>query len=694
MKRRTFLEYGSLATLGMITSPSLFGSVRQNNLDNQAIKKVHLVFKTHLDVGFTNLAAKVIKIYMEEFIPGALSLAENLRNTHNSNRYVWTTGSWLIYQFLEKCDSGMRQRMEKAIGSGDIVWHGLPFTMHSELVDPSLYDLGIQLSVKLDKRFGKKTIAAKMTDVPGHSRGVVPILAKNGIELLHIGVNPASMPPDVPQICLWRAPDGSEVVLMYQKEYGSQMVLPGTQTVVAICFTNDNHGPHKPEAIAKIYADLHKQYPNAQIEASSLNAIATEISSIKKQLPVITQELGDTWIHGAASDPLKVARFREISRLRNSWLTDNTMKFADESDLAFGIPMLLSAEHTWGLDVKKYLGDYNIYKQEDFKAARSKPNFKLMEQSWQEKREYVDTAISNLPKAKAFEANERLAHLRPIPVDKTYFVKIENLKNVIDTHFFELKIDDSTGAIVKLRDKTSGIEWATEKSPLCLFSYQTFSKPDFDKFQSLYLTQKIFWAIEDFGKKGIEVAHPVSGIWMPLVKEAHLKKDDKGQTVYLELAVNDKSGKPIGGCAEIITIELFFPNAQKEMRVTLQWFNKPAYRLPEASWFSFTPSVTNGDWIFDKLGTRVNFKDVIKDGNRKMHAIIHDVMYENSTSQCSIESLDAPLAAPGGRTLLNFDNRLPEAEEGIHFCLHNNIWGTNFMMWFEDDMKYRFVFKT
>jgi len=93
------------------------------------------------------------------------------------------------------------------------------------------------------------------------------------------------------------------------------------------------------------------------------------------------------------------------------------------------------------------------------------------------------------------------------------------------------------------------------------------------------------------------------------------------------------------------------------------------------------------------MGKPVNFRDVIKNGNRKMHAAIYGIRYENNKNNCAIQSLDAPLVAPGERTLLNFDNRLPEARDGVHFCLHNNVWGTNFIMWFEDDMKYRFVFR-
>jgi hypothetical protein len=693
MNRRNFIQSSTLASFGLISTPAMAAFGGRSLSDDHSIRKVHLIFKTHLDIGFTNLAAKVIRIYMDEFIPGALSLSENLRQKNQKDRFVWTTGSWLIYEFLEKADPAMRKRMEKAIQNGDIVWHGLPFTLHSELADPSLYDLGIQLSVALDKRFGKKTISAKMTDVPGHTRAIVPILQKNGLEFLHIGVNPASMPPDVPPLFVWQAPDGAEVMVMYQKDYGSQMIIPGTHTAIAICFTSDNHGPQKPEQIAGIYSDLRKQFPNAEVSASTFNAVASEVSLIRKQLPVITQELGDTWIHGIGSDPTKIAKFREVSRLRNKWLKDKTLKFADATDIAFGIPLLMVAEHTWGLDVKTFLADWNIYKPADFNAARSKPNFKLMEQSWNEKRQYINDAIDHLPVEKASEAKLKIESLKPVPVEKAHFIKIGNLENEIDTPFFQLQIDKTTGGIIKLKDKQTGIDWANPGSMLCLFSYQTFSSADYDRYLGQYLTQKTEWALGDFGKTGQEVAGAISRTWLPTLKEAFIQKDSNGQNILLHLVIVDQKGASVGGSPRNITVELTFPNKTKEMQVTLQWFNKPAYRPAEASWFSFIPPVQNGDWDLDKMGQWVNSRDVIKNGNRKLHATQTGVRYRGDTRNCSISSLDAPLVAPGERTLLNFDNRLPNADEGVHFCLHNNVWGTNFVMWFEDDMKYRFVFK-
>ncbi len=689
MKRREFIQFTGIAACGTVVAPTLLGLTPG---ERDTVKKVHLIFKTHLDVGFTNLAENVIRIYMEEFIPGALTLSENLRK--QNDRYVWTTGSWLIYEFLEKASPEMRKRMEKAIECGDITWHGLPFTTHSELADPSLFELGIQLSKRLDKRFGKNTLAAKMTDVPGHTRGIIPVLARNNIKFLHIGVNSASTKPDVPPLFIWQAPDGSEIMVMYAQGYGNQQILPGHQIAVNILFTNDNHGPHKPEQITEIYSELRSQFPNAEVSASTMNDIAADVLRIRNELPVVTQELGDTWIHGVGSDPLKVAKFREISRLRNKWLDEGKLKFGDDADLAFGIPLLMVAEHTWGLDVKKYLKDWNIYLPEDFSAARNKPNFKLMEQSWQEKRVYIDKAISHLPENIASEAKLAIRNLGTEQNDLSDFVPVANFHSDIETEFYTLKIDPKSGSICKLRDKVTGIDWASDQHPLCLFTYQTFSQADYDRFQNQYLIKKIQWAIEDFGKPGLEKIPLKCGIWMPTLNSSYQKINNAGKSILLELTLNDENGISVGGCPEKISVELFFPKEKKEMLVTLKWFNKPAYRLPEASWFSFIPPVTEGIWTLDKMGQEVNFRDVVKNGNRKLHGIINGVQVKSSLGKCSIESNDAALVALGNADFLNFDNVLPEATQGAHFCLHNNTWGTNFAMWFEDNMKYRFVFKS
>ena len=92
----------------------------------------------------------------------------------------------------------------------------------------------------------------------------------------------------------------------------------------------------------------------------------------------------------------------------------------------------------------------------------------------------------------------------------------------------------------------------------------------------------------------------------------------------------------------------------------------------------------------DKMGQDVDPRDVVRNGGHKLHAVTEGIRYSDPHGKLEIKTLDAPLVAPGERTLLNFDNSRPAPEDGMHFCLHNNVWGTNFVMWFDDDMRFRF----
>lgn len=669
--------------------------LQNESINPKLIKKIHLIFKTHLDIGFTNFGDSVVETYMNDFIPGTLALTESLRQSKAGERYRWTTGSWLISEFLKLPNPAMVSRMENAIKNGDITWHALPFSTHTELADSSLYELGIRISKELDRRFGKTTISAKMTDVPGHTRSLVPILAKNGIRFLHIGVNSASTAPDVPALFRWCAPDGSSVIVMYQQGYGNQIVLPGTDIMVDIRFTNDNHGPHSLAQIKNIYEELREKYPNAEIVTSTLDDVAHEALKIESLLPIITKELGDTWIHGVGSDPALVADFRALSRLRLKWINEGKFAFGDKLDMAFGLPLLMVAEHTWGRDVKTYLKDWDIYLPIDFKEARQKPNFKQMEQSWKEKRRYIDHAINNLPSEEKQEALAVLKALKPSVPPKIDYKEIVNIdKTTIKTKYYDFRIDASNGSIVSLKDRRTGKEWAGDKNPLFLFSYQTFSNADYEKFLNQYLIKKVKWALEDFGKPGLEKLNVESKIWNPTLISAHYKKNEYGTSVLLKLSVWGSKRQVVGGSPEEIYVELTFPDERKEIHATLKWFGKQAYRLPEAFWFSFVPIGNRGNWFVDKMGDMVDFRDVVSHGNRKMHACVEGVKLEmTDETKMSVTSLDAPLVMFGNSSLLDFNNDLPKSEDGAHFCLFNNVWGTNFTMWFDEDMQYRFIVK-
>ena len=95
----------------------------------------------------------------------------------------------------------------------------------------------------------------------------------------------------------------------------------------------------------------------------------------------------------------------------------------------------------------------------------------------------------------------------------------------------------------------------------------------------------------------------------------------------------------------------------------------------------------------DKLGQTILPLDVVRDGNRHLHAVGRGVQYRNEGIELEIETRDAPLVAPGDRSLLNFNNRRPRLKRGMHFLLYNNVWGTNFPMWYQDPARFEFLFR-
>lgn len=372
-------------------------------------KTIHLVFKTHLDIGFTDHAEKVRRQYHEQFIPQALNTAEHFyAENPEAPAFVWTTGAWLIWDHLNSRDAARVARLERAIERGLIVWHGLPYTTHTELMSPALFRAGLSYGQELDRRFGRTTIAAKMTDVPGHTLGMVPLLAEAGIRFLHLGVNTASPVPDVPPIFRWRAPGGEEVVVMYQASYGETDFPAGPEIGLSFAHTNDNIGPQSVGQTVEAYRALTHAHPGVTIKASTLDAFGAAMWARRAEFPVVDVEIGDNWIHGAGSDPIKIARFRQLQRLYDGYAVGDLTP----ERLAFGRGLAMVAEHTCGVDIKTYLRDETAWDRPAFAAARQDDyRFAYTEASWAEQRHYIDAAVAGLGHEDRGEAQRALAEL-------------------------------------------------------------------------------------------------------------------------------------------------------------------------------------------------------------------------------------------------------------------------------------------
>jgi hypothetical protein len=694
MHRRKFIKSLSGSAL-LWKAPALFAL--QDSVvppaPDPGVKRVLVMFKCHFDAGFGDTQAAVVHRYFAEYFPQAMDLAAQLRQS-GDQRYVWTTGSWLLYEYLEQATPGQLARMEKAIAMGDIAWHALPFSWQTEMLDESMISGSISLSRTLDQRFGRTTTGAKMTDVPGHTRGLVAPLAAQGVKFLNIGVNDASTKPEVPLLFLWKAPGGSTLVVMYHQGYGGTAVVPGSDLAVAMVVRDDDSGPHTLKEVQETYSTLSARFPNASITPTNLTEIANAVDPYRSSLPVVAAEVGDTWIHGVASDPLKVARYREVARLREAWLAQRKFAVGDATDVALLRYLLLEVEHTWGTDTKTWL-DFDHYTPSDLAAMLDTKNYKVVQFSWQEKRQDLFAAIATLPSPLREQAKTAVGDLEAIPPRQAHSLP-HSAEGEIETPHFIVGIDSRTGAVSRLQNKRSKREWASSDHPLALFSYQTLSQQDYASFFHSYVISDEDWAKKDFGKPNIERLGAVSQEWLPVLADLQMEEDQQGHRLLARLAINDPVALRSGRASfpRKMYLEILLPKAEPLIQLNFSWFQKPATRLPEALWLSFHPIApeTSG-WAVEKSGERVSPLDVVQSGNRHLHAVSKGFDYKDGNGTFLVETLDAPLVALGIKSPLYFANQQPDMAAGVHCNLFNNAWGTNYIMWFGEDMRFRFILR-
>lgn len=636
------------------------------------MKKILVLFKTHLDVGFTDLSGNIVNKYNENYIPKAIAVAEELEKRGVKEGFVWTTGSWLIDQYLDVADGEQTALMDKAIKKGYIRWHGLPFTTHSEVADKSLFEYGLNMSQKLDKKYGVKTIGAKMTDVPGHTKAIVPLIKNAGIEFLHIGVNPASTALDVPDFFRWKADSGEVINMMYNPgDYGEFTEIPGTGVGVYFAHTGDNLGPTSADEVIEVYENLHKQYPEAQIVAADLNDLALAIREIEDTLPVITNEFGDSWIHGAGTDPKKLSMFRALLRF--------ALTVDEKSREEMYKYLVMVPEHTWGVDIKTWLHDHDNFAKKDLAKARKElDNFKICEKSWEEQRNYVYSAVENISDPKVKQQAKAL-----IEEYKTDYPCFDNMKPVnseIELNGYSIKWDGE--GIYSL--SKNGVDCVSKEHKIAKFRYEIFSDGDVMAFfRGRYGKPHMhyeWWAVEDFTKPGLENMQTSHYYCDGVIENAFTD----GEKLYL-IYTTDKTAKEKYGCPKNLCLAVE-PKGDKVL-FDLIWTNKDANRIPEALWinFDFVKPLTG----ITKVGTVINPLEVINNGNRELHATEGEIKFRDIT----LNTVDTPLIAIEKPSIYAFYNKLPDVKKGIWVNLFNNMWGTNFPQWYEDDARFRFELK-
>jgi hypothetical protein len=375
------------------------------------VEQVIVVFKTHFDIGYTDMAANVVKRYQTSMIDQALAVVEKNRSLPPERQFAWTIPGWPLAKILEEWPGQLPERRAKvlqAFKEGRFIVHGLPFTTHTELLEAEDLVRGLGYAARLSREAGLSLPRdAKMTDVPCHAWLIPTLLRRAGIDFLHLGCNAGSRSPQIPVLFWWEGPDGSKLLTMYTAEsYGTGLIPPKGwphKTWLALIHTGDNHGPPTPDEVGKLFAEADKRLPGVKVRIGRLSDFGDAIREENAELPVVRADMPDSWIHGPMCDPAGAALARNV-RPRIAAAESLGVELAawngkapervDALTKAWE-QSLLYGEHTWGgalYWVSKYGKGVKFPYGEAWKADRQNGRYKRLEESWAEHTAYIEKA--------------------------------------------------------------------------------------------------------------------------------------------------------------------------------------------------------------------------------------------------------------------------------------------------------------
>ena len=704
-----------------------------------SLKTIHLVYMTHLDVGFTNGARNVCDTYFNDHFPKAMETAAALRKLGGEERFVYTEFPWLIHEYLTGaagCAHEARtpeqiEDLKAAIKAGDISWHALSLNILTELYAGSHFNWSLGNKDTLNRMLGKKNgmRCGKHSDVTGMSISVVPYLAGHSVNAIHIGYNAACMFPEVPSVFRWQhGPTGTEVIVMAEHTYGRIIrIQPAADTALIFMYTSDNQTPPNSTQVLQFWANLRQRYPAAAINTDSpFDSFTSVLTKIRDQLPIVSQEIGNSWLYGAPADPYRISSYRTAISALDDAVDSGRLDANNPAVDEFKFRLMKPMEHNWGLSIGQYLPQlrdkaHGNWSNKEFYAVRNRSDYQRLEEEWREQnlfcfpvKEHQQQQLSERHSSQWEEfmhlLTQRLEKLRnpPDPTVKPDEKRQEQLQshnNVFKCYDrYSIGFNATDGSVTSLIDMKYNKTWLDSSNAAAVFRYRTYSMEDFDNFNRGY-NPGCGPPCGDFSKSGMDKAGAESVVWKPVatVYDANVDTCEFSmllslpsvaytmygapQKIQMIVKLSVEESEPAGTMKATSEGDTIQP-ALLSLRTTVSWKEKPATRLAEAMFLSFDPIVPNpSQWHMDILGYPVSPLDVVVDGTRHIHAVWSGVSYQDSLTRVNITTSHTPLVSPGDIDhLLNFDGMTqPNMEGGWHFNLYNNLWGTAFPQWNDEN---------
>jgi hypothetical protein len=166
-------------------------SIGRQELTIEPVRKweVYVLHHSHVDIGYTHVQTDVERKHWQYF-KEVIELGRETANYPAAAPFKWNVEVlWAVDSYLKQASEEDRQAFVDAVRKG---WIGLDALYGNELTAlcrPEELIRIVDYAQKLRQRYDLTIDTAMITDVPGYTWGIVPVLAQSGVKYFSVGPN-------------------------------------------------------------------------------------------------------------------------------------------------------------------------------------------------------------------------------------------------------------------------------------------------------------------------------------------------------------------------------------------------------------------------------------------------------------------------------------------------------------------------
>ena len=339
--------------------------------------EVYLLHHSHVDIGYTHVQTEVERKHWGYF-EQVIELARKSADYPAGSRFKWNVEVlWAVDSYLKQASKEKQKQFIEAIRKG---WIGLDALYGNELTAlcrPEELIRLVDYAQKLRQRYDFTINSAMITDVPGYTWGIVPVLAQSGVKYFSVGPNRGhrigytlSAWGDKP--FYWQSPSGKHSILCWVAGEGYSLFHAGRLDAgrlfnylkrlesskypydilqVRYSIGGDN-GPPDP-GLSEFVKNWNEKYAYPKLIVSTASEMCREFERrYGDRIPKARGDFTPYWEDGAGSSAHETSLNRDAAerlvQAETLWAMLNPANYPAEDFYKAWREVILYDEHTWG----------------------------------------------------------------------------------------------------------------------------------------------------------------------------------------------------------------------------------------------------------------------------------------------------------------------------------------------------------